>query len=165
MAVVETDEMKYDLTRHFYVLTPEHLKSEYGMDFVAKEGSLTKAKDKLMRISQSIYNYIYNSKIKNKRFWEHFLATVEDVRPTIQRALEEQARYEYEANALSLEYQIGINPLNGVKISLEDLRGQRRIALQAENELRFYANGVLLTTGKEFIIYSDSEFDYTTMGY
>ena len=165
MAVLDTDAMKYDLVRHFYVLQPEYLKNEYGWDFVAKEGSLTKAHNKLVEISRMIYNTIYNCKMKNKRFWEHFLATVSDVRPTIQTALEEQARYEWESNVTALDKQIGINFVNGIKTDLIDLRGQRRIALEAENALRFYANGVLLNVAKENLIYSDSEFDYTTMGY
>ena len=165
MAVTNTNAMKYDLQRHFYVLEPEYLKSEYGLDFVERYGSLTKAHNKLVEVSRMVYNTIYNCKLKNKRFWEHFLATVADVRPTIQTALEEQARYEYESNVTALDKQIGINFVNGIKADINDLRGQRRIALEAENALRFYANGALLSTGKEFLMYSDSEFDYTTMGY
>lgn len=162
-----TTAMNYDTTRHLYVLNVAYLKSEMGIDLEEREGSLTRAKDKCYQISRTVYNYIYNHKLKNKRLWEYYLAFDEDVRTVIQNCLEEQARYEWESNASMLEYQLGVNLLNGVKIDRDTLRGERRVAVATEDILRNYKNGLLVSTGRELYLsaFSQTEFDYTTMGY
>ncbi len=161
----DTSAMKYNTTHHKYVLDIEWLKTNYEIDFVDKEGSITKAKNKLLQISTRIYNYIYNHKQRSKRFWEWYLAFNEDVREVIQEALVQQCIFENESNASLLQHQIGINLLNGIKISENDLKGTRGIALEAENTLRNYKDGMLLYTGKQIYLPEDSVFDYTEYGY
>jgi len=161
----DCEVMKYDKRYHKYLLNYEYMKNEYGMDFVAEFGSKTQAKNRMLKVSNRIYNHIYNHKLNNKRYWEYYLAFEENVRETIKKALIYQAMYEYDAHISELQNTIGINVLNGTKIKLEDLRGQRGIALEAENELRFYKNGLLIQIGKEFISVNDSTFNYDEMGY
>lgn len=161
----DTKAMKYNTTHHKYILDIEWLKENYGIDFVDKEGSSTKAKNKLLQISTRIYNYIYNHKQRSKRFWEWYLAFNEDVREVIQEALVQQCIFESESNVSLLQHQIGINLLNGIKISENDLKGSRGIALEAENTLRNYKDGMLLYTGKQIYLPEDSVFDYEEYGY
>lgn len=161
----DTKAMKYNPTHHKYILDIEWLKENYEIDFVDKEGSSTKAKNKLLQISTRIYNYIYNHKQRSKRFWEWYLAFNEDVREVIQEALVQQCIFESESNVSLLQHQIGINLLNGIKISENDLKGSRGIALEAENTLRNYKDGMLLYTGKQIYLPEDSVFDYEEYGY
>lgn len=162
-----TNAMRYDMVKHLYVLEPAYIKATFDYDFEVREGSLTKARDKMYQISRTVYNFIYNHHLKNKKFWEYYLAFDEEARAVIQNCLEEQMRYEWESNVSMLEYQIGINLLNGVKIDKSDLRGTRRIAVAVEDTLRNWKNGMLLFGGREMYIsaYSQTEYDYTTMGY
>ena len=161
----DTSAMKYNITHHKYILDIEYLKKTYEIDFVDKEGSQTKAKNKLLQISTRIYNYIYNHKQRSKRFWEWYLAFNEDVREVIQEALVQQCIFESESNVSLLQHQIGVNLLNGIKISENDLKGSRGIALEAENTLRNYKDGILLYTGKQIYLPEDSVFDYEEYGY
>lgn len=155
--------MTYNTERHLYVLNHAYLKSTYEIDFVDTTGSETKAKNLCLQISVRVYNYIYNHKLKTKKYWEYFMAFNEEVRDVIQTALIEQALYEYASNASQLQNQIGINLLNGIKINLNDLRGERGIALETVNTLRTWENGLLLFSGREYITTQD--YDYTTDGY
>ncbi|MCK9575883.1 MAG: hypothetical protein WC143_08195 [Eubacteriales bacterium] len=164
---LDTTAMTYSTTRHMYILEIVYLKNEMGIDLETREGSATKAKDKAYQVSRTIYNFIYNHHLKNKRYWEYFLAFDIEVRAIIQNCLEEQMRYEWESNASMLEYQIGVNLLNGTKISQDDLRGKRRIAVAVEDILRNYENGMLIFSGREMYLsgYAQTEYDYTEMGY
>lgn len=160
-----TTAMKYNSTHHKYILDIEWLKNVYEMDFVDKEGSTTKANNKLLQISIRIYNYIYNHKQRSKRFWEWYLAFNDEVRSVIQEALVQQCIFEYQSNVSLLQQQIGVNLLNGVKISEIDLKGSRGIALEAENALRNFKDGILLYGGKHIYLPEDSVFDYEEYGY
>ena len=160
-----TSAMKYNSVHHKYVLDMEYLKKTYEIDFVKKEGSATKAYNKLLQISTRIYNYIYNHKQRSKRFWEWYLAFNDDVREVIQEALVQQALFENESNVSLLQHQVGVNLLNGIVISEKELKGSRGIALEAENTLRNYKDGMLLYTGKQIYLPEDSVFDYTEYDY
>ena len=85
----DTKAMKYNPTHHKYILDIDWLKEIYEIDFVDKEGSSTKTKNKLLQISTRIYNYIYNHKQRSKRFWEWYLTFNEDVREVIQEAFKD----------------------------------------------------------------------------
>ena len=154
-----TSQMKYDTNKHLYTLDLEHVKNTLGIDFVDKEGSDIKARDTLFQISRTVYNWIYSHThyIKQMEFW---LAMDEEIRPIIQWALEEQARYEFEMSAEYLAMQSGINVVNGIQIPLDRLRGWTRIAPEAENILR---NNRLLYQGQRFML--KREFDYESEGY
>ena len=159
---VDTTQMTYDFDHHVYVLDIEYIKNELGLDFVAKERSLTKAKDKMYQCSRLLYDYIYVHTLNRKRLLEYNLAVQVDLRPVIQEALEWQVRYEYESSVMALTRTVGVNPLNGITLKLNDLRGQRAISLQAENILLY--NG-LLYTGRYNSIVDESELVYETLGY
>lgn len=161
----DTSAMKYNKAYHLYVLDTQYLNKTYGIDFVNKYGSLTKANNKLLQISLRIYNYIYNHKQRSKRFWEWYLAFNDEVRDVIQRALIQQVIFEDESSVSLLQHQIGINFLNGVKISEVDLKGSRGIALEAENILRNYKDGMLLYGGKQIYLPDDSVFNYEESDY
>ena len=150
-----TTAMSYDYNKHLYILNFEYVNSEFGLDFVEKEGSTVKAKDRMYQISRTIYNYIYAHTHYIKAM-EKWLALDEDLRPFIQMALEEQARYEYEMSAEFLSYQSGINVINGIIIPIDRFRGQVRISPEAENILR---NNRLLYQGQRFML--ETEYDYT----
>jgi hypothetical protein len=156
-----TKEMAYSTKWHMYILDVEYVKNTLGLDFIQKEGSKTRAQDKMYQISRVIYNYIYVHTQRQKLI-EYNLAMVEEYRPIIQEVLEWQTRFEYESNPLLLSMQLGVNPLNGITINLNDLRGQRVIAKQAEDIL-LYKN--LLYTGGYNNVTRDSELDYDTLGY
>jgi hypothetical protein len=149
-----TTAMNYDYNKHLYILNFVYVNSEFGLDFVEKEGSEVKAKDRMYQISRTIYNYIYahTHYIKPMQRW---LALDEDLRPVIQSLLEEQARYEYEMSAEFLSYQSGINVLNGIVIPLDKFRGVARIAPEAENIMR---QNRLLYQGQRFLL--EKEFNY-----
>jgi len=154
----DTDSMKYDYTHHKYVLDVAAFATATGNDFVALEGSLTKAKDKMYQISRTIYNFIYKHTHYRKSM-EYWLATETTLRPVIQEALEEQARYESLMNAEYLKVQNGVNMLNGMQIPLERFRGEASIAPDAIEILR---TNYVLYTGQRFLI---AEHDYTTDAY
>ncbi len=158
----DTNQMKYSTKWHLYILDVEYVKNELGLDFIEKEGSLTRAKDKMYQISRVIYDWIYLHTLNKKRFMEYNLAMGEDFRPIIQEALEWQARYEYESNAILLSMQLGVNPLNGITLHLNDLRGQRVISKTAEDIL---LNANLLYTGGYNTTMREDDFDYDEMGY
>lgn len=152
-------DMRYNLTKHLYVLELGYVKKELGLDFVEKEGSETKAKDKMYQISRTIYNYIYkHTHYRNQM--EYWLATDSDIRPMILQALEEQARYEYEMDAEFLSKQSGVNVVNGIQIPLARFRGDMRISPDAVDYLR---DKKLLYMGQRF--FTNSEHDYTEDGY
>lgn len=155
----DTSAMIYNYDKHLYVLDLDYLNTTLGLDFTSKEGSETKAKDKLYQISRTIYNYIYKH-THYRDFMEYRLAFDETLFDTIQQALEEQARYEYEMDAQYLAYQSGINVLNGVRIPLSDLRGDARISPDAIDLLR---SKKLLYTGQFFRM--PVAYDYDEMGY
>jgi transglutaminase/protease-like cytokinesis protein 3 len=161
MAILDTAQMKYNYTRHKYVLEMEYLKNDFGIDMVEETGSVTKGKDKLYQTARTIYNWIYAHTNYRKQM-EYWLAFDEDLRPIIQEALEEQIRFEIEVNAEFLAKQSGINPLNGVQISLDKFRGKARISPDAQNILR---NAKLLYQGQRFLLARESTFDYDEMGY
>ena len=163
--VADTDVIKYNTSYHLFVLDVTNLKNQYGIDFVETTGSKTKADNLALRISQRIYNYIYNHKQRSKRYWEWYLAFEPDVQETLAQALIEQAIFENESNASQLQNQLGVNLLNGTSISLEVLRGERGLALNAINIIINYRDGLLFYTGKEMYLSPTSEFDYTEMGY
>ena len=154
-----TEQMKYDYTKHIYMLEVEYLKNSLGLDFVVKEGSLTKAKDKMFQISRTIYNYIYKH-THYRDYMEYRLALDDTLREVIQSVLEEQARYEYEMNAEYLSKQSGINLVNGIQIPLERMRGVARISPDAADLL---LSKKLLFTGQFFRV--PINYDYTEMGY
>jgi len=149
-----TNAMSYDYNKHLYILNFEYVNSEFGLDFVEKEGSTVKAKDRMYQISRTIYNYIYAHTHYIKAM-ERWLALDEELRPIIQMILEEQARYEYEMSAEFLSYQSGINVLNGIIIPLDKFRGVARIAPEAENLMR---QNRLLYQGQRFLL--EKEFNY-----
>jgi len=154
----DTNAMIYDYTHHKYVLDPITFATETGMDFVAYEGSLTKAKDKMYQIARTIYNHIYrHTHYRNQM--EYWLAVETTLRPIIQEALEEQARYEYQMNVEYLKLQSGVNPLNGTQIPLERFRGAVVISPDAQVVL---AHNGLLYTGQRFLV---ETHDYTVDGY
>ena len=155
----DTLQMKYNYDKHLYILTLNYLKSDFGLDFIEKEGSETKAKDRLFQISRTIYNYIYSHTHYIKEV-EYALAFDETLRFVIQSALEEQARYEYEMSAELLSKQSGINVLNGIIIPMDRIRGMIRIAPEAENILR---NNRLLYQGQRFVL--KTTYDYESEGY
>lgn len=161
----DTSAMKYNRVYHKYILNAEYLAKTYEIDFIEKYGSKTKAQNKLLQISMRIYNYIYNHKQRSKRFWEWYLAFNEEVRDVIQQALIQQVIFEDESNVSMLQHQIGINLLNGIKISENDLKGSRGIALEAENILRNYKDGMLLYAGKQIYLPDDSGFNYEESDY
>jgi len=150
MAVVIGTDMSYNYTKHFYTLNVDYVKNELGIDFVESEGSLTKAKDKMLQISRTIYNYIYKH-THYKAQTEYWLATDSDLRPIILSVLEEQARYEYDVNAEYLSKQSGLNVLNGVQININKFRGEARISPDAIDILRqnkmLYVGQRFFTTG------------------
>lgn len=154
----DTDQMKYDYTYHKYILDVPAFATKTGIDFVALEGSLTKAKDMMYRISRTVYNFIY-SHTHYRNAMEYWLATTTDVRAIIQEALEEQARYQAEMSAEFLKYQSGINFQNGVQIPMERIRGESVISPDAVNILR---ENKLLYTGQRFFV---QIHDYTTDAY
>ncbi len=156
-----TKEMKYDTNRHKYLLLVEHVRDSLGIDFVDKEGSDTKAKDKMFQISRTVYNWIYahTHYVKQMEYW---LAMDEEIRPIIQQALEEQARYEFEMSAEYFAMQSGINVVNGIQIPIDRFRGEVRIAPEAENVLR---NNRLLYQGQRFLTTQRSTFNYESEGY
>jgi hypothetical protein len=157
--------LTYDFDYHMYVINPDYLKNAFDVDFISREGSLTKAKNLCRSFSQVIYNYIYNHKLKNKRYWEYVLAFDDNLRDVIRKCLIEQALYENESSVSKLQNQIGINFLNGIVISKNDLRGIRRIATAVEDILRNYENGVLINTMVQTYRLSSTVYDYDTMGY
>lgn len=161
----DTSIMKYNTTYHRYVLDNNWLKTTYDIDFVDSEGSEKRANNKLLKITNRIYNFIYNHKQRSKRYWEWYLAFNDEVRAVIQEALIQQALFESESNVSALQDQIGVNPLNGIVISEKDLKGTRGIALEAENTLRFFKDGILLYGGKQIYLPDDSSFSYETLGY
>lgn len=163
--LADTDALKYNTTHHMFVLDVEYLKNTWGIDFIAKEGSKTKAENKLLKISIRIYNYIYNHKQRNKEYWEYYMAFKDDIQPTLRNALEQQALFDYESNAMDLQNLLGVNPLNGTTISLNEIRGDRGIAIEAINALRNYKDGLLIYSGKEMYLPQTSAFDYDEMGY
>jgi len=155
-----TNEMAYSTTKHLYILDVEHVKNSFGLDFVAKEGSSTKAKDKMYQISRTIYNHIYKHTHYKMQF-EYWLAMNEELRPIIQNALEEQARYEYDMNAEYLSKQSGVNVVNGIQIPLTRFRGEARISPDADDILR---QNKLLYTGQRFYT-TGSSHDYVAENY
>lgn len=159
------DALRYDMDYHLYVLNHEYMKANYEIDFVEREGSLTRANNLFRSISQTIYDYIYLHKLKNKRYWEYILAFDEEIRDVIKKVLIEQALYEWDANVSKLQNQIGINFLNGVIINKNELRGIRRISLNAENILKNYRNGILVNTTVQMYVPTSALYDYEEMGY
>jgi hypothetical protein len=154
----DTDSMKYDLTYHKYILDVAAFNTKTGIDFVAIEGSLTKAKDMMYRISRTVYNFIYaHTHYRNQM--EYWLATQTDLRPIIQEALEEQARYQSDMSAEFLKYQSGINFQNGMQIPMDRIRGEVSISPDTVAILR---DNKLLYTGQRFYV---ETHDYTTDGY
>lgn len=151
--------MVYNYDKHLYILDVEHVKNSLGIDFVDLEGSLTKAKDKLYQISRTIYNFIYKH-THYRNYMEYRLALDEDLRDTIQQALEEQCRYEVEMSAEYLSKQSGVNLINGMQIPLDRFRGEARISPDAHDLLR--SKG-LLYGGQ--IARMPMTYDYEEMGY
>ena len=160
-----TNVMKYNKLYHRYVLNKEWLKETYDIDFISIEGSEKKADNRMLQISNRIYNFIYNHKQRSKKYWEWFLAFDEEVRHVLKEALIQQAIFESESSASMLQNQIGINPLNGIVNSQNELKGTRGIALEAENTLRFFKDGMLLYGGKQMYLPEDTVFSYEELGY
>lgn len=157
----DTKQMKYSKKWHMYILDVQYLKSELGLDFVAKEGSLLRAKDKLYQVSRVLHNFVYNH-ARMPKIVEYSFAFDEELRPILQEALEWQARYEYESNAIKFSQQLGVNVLNGITINSYDIRGWRVISPQAEDILR---NNNLLYIGRYSNYVQDDELDYEELGY
>jgi len=157
----DSKEMKYSLKYHMYILDVENVKNEIGLDFIARDGSLTKAKDTMYKLSRTVYQFIYGH-TRYKKQMEYWLAKDGELRPIILQVLEEQARYEYETNAEYLSIQSGINVLNGVRVPLKELRGLVRVAPAVEEILR---NSGLLYQGQRFIPTSNDTFDYDSGEY
>jgi hypothetical protein len=155
----DTDAMFYDFDKHLYILNHEWVKNQFGLDFIEKEGSLTRAKDRMYRISRNIYNFIYahTHYIKQMQKW---LAVDYEMRPFVQQALEEQARYEYDMSAEFFSEQSGINVVNGVQIPIDRFRGIVRISPYAEDVMR---QNRMLYQGQRFLTeknFADDEYDY-----
>ena len=150
-----TKEMNYSKKYHMYILNYTYLQSEFGIDFVEKEGSDTKAKDMMYKISRTVYEYIYLHS-QYKKQMEYWLALDETLRPIILRALEEQARYEFETSAEYFSIQNGINLVNGMQIPLDRMRGMVRIAPSTETILR---NNKLLYQGQRFMVKTDMDYE------
>jgi hypothetical protein len=163
--VADTTALTYNTTHHMFVLDPEYLKDTWDIDVIKRYGSKTKAINGLLKISIRIYNYIYNHKQRNKEYWQYYLAFSTEVTDTLRQTLEQQALFDSESNAMSLQNVLGVNLLNGKVVALEHLRGDRGIAIEALNALRNYKDGLLIYIGKEMYLPQTSEFDYDEMGY
>jgi len=161
----DTTALTYNTTHHLFVLNPEYLKTTWDIDFVVKYGSKTKAVNQLLKISIRIYNFIYNHKQKNKTYWQYYLAFTDDVMLMLKEALEQQALFDYESSAMSLQKLLGVNPLNGKVIKLEHLRGDRGVSLESINSIRNYKEGLLLYSGKEMYLPQTTDYDYDDLGY
>ncbi|HOO43433.1 MAG TPA: hypothetical protein PKU69_00040 [Bacillota bacterium] len=152
-------DMKYNYSKHMYVLDVLYCKSELGIDFEISEGSMTKAKNKLLRISKAVYTYLYAFTRYYKQM-EYWLANDSDLRQPILDMLEEQAIYEYNMSAEMLSMQSGVNVLTGQNIKLSNFRGEVRIAPNIPLIVQRYH---LDFTGNRFL--TDFKGDYTTDSY
>jgi len=158
----DTNEMYWDYNKHIYILNVEYLKNNLGLDFVEKEGSLTRAKDKMYQISRQIFNFILGHQVFNRRYLEYLIAFDSALRPIMQEVLEWQARFEYDSNVTDLKKALGINPLNGIVINRRELTGIRTIHDEAYMIL---LNNGLLFTGRYRTNMFEDDFDYEEMGY
>ena len=154
-----TNEMKYNLKKLMYILEVEHALNELGLDFVEKEGSETKARDRLYQISRTVYNWIY-AHTTYKKYMEYELAMNEKLRPIILNVLEEQARYEFEMSAEYFSMQTGVNVVSGTIIPVEKFRGVLKVAPAVDDILR---NEKLLFQGQRPFI--NKTYDYERDGY
>src|SRR6056297_3470726 len=99
----DTKEMYWDYNKHIYILNVEYLKNNLGLDFIEKEGSLTRAKDKMYQISRQMFNFILGHQVFNRRYLEYLIAFDSALRPIMQEVLEWQARFEYDSNVTDLK--------------------------------------------------------------
>jgi len=158
----DTKQMYWDYDRHIYILKVEYVKNTLGLDFIEKEGSLTRAKDKMYQVSRQIFNFILGHQSFNRRYLEYNIAFDDEIRDVIQEVLEWQTRYEYDSNVTDVKKAVGINPLNGIVINRRDLTGLRTIHDEAYMLL---LNNGLLFTGRFRTNMFEDEFDYEKMGY
>jgi hypothetical protein len=154
-----TNQMNYNYNKHLYVLDVSYVKTELGLDFIDKEGSLTRAKDKMYLCSKEVYEYIYKHTTYRK-YMEYRLAFDESLRQVIQECLELQARYEFDMDAQYLSYQNGVNLQNGVVVNYDKFRGELRVAPLVVDVLR---GEKLLFSGQQFRL--PTSYDYETLGY
>lgn len=142
------NEMIYDRQKHRYILTEIGIAN--GMNVVLQDelnmtGVMNTAcaiKDFLNDVSFFVYEYIY-SHSADRMVTEYMLAKKTHMRDVIKTAMISQAKYLKDNGDVA--NQAGINFGNMSFVSLEEIRGDRRISPYTKSQL---ANAGLLYTGR-----------------
>lgn len=142
------NEMIYDINKHRYILTEAGVTN--GINVVLREelniahtaNAAAEIRNFLEEVSDAVYEYVY-SYCFDRAITEYMLAKVPEYREVIKSAMLKQAKYMYINGNVANE--AGVDFAKGFAMSLDDLRGDRRISAYAKNEL---ANSGLLYTGR-----------------
>lgn len=141
------NDMVYDFKKHRYILTAAAAQNALNVVLSAALNSsdpqnpAAEVENFLNEVSMSVYEYIY-SHSRSRQVIEYLLAKEPNFREVLKEAMEWQAKYFY-VNA-NIAQEAGVDLRRGFAMTLEDLRGDRRISPYARNVL---ANAGLLYSG------------------
>jgi len=131
IAPKDSNEMRYDFKSHKFVLTlavVNSLDGRYKSEEIAKR--------RLISISNTIYNYIYeHSNSHNKAFLEFYLNCTEQGQAIIYNAMYNQLLADLENGYESIGIQNNIDYSNGSIVSREQQK-LNRICLDSEIEIQ-----------------------------
>lgn len=125
--------MTYDYTMHKYVLQPNYVKKELGIDWETLNNNgdanpSTLGIRLLKQVSNTVYNYIY--KDRDKERLEYEMATVYSLRDMIREMLLSQCLYFF-TNGLLQNYS-GVNIVKGSAMDIRLIRGRAKVSDDVE---------------------------------
>jgi hypothetical protein len=125
------DSMEYEKSIHGYVLTPQAVLRELGIDLAAAGNIVGSANPsayisrKLRENSRTVYRYLKENSI-DTQLWARVLAKAPSVRDMIKEMLLGQIEYEYSTGYSAI--MSGINPTTGAIMDITAIRGRAKIA-------------------------------------
>lgn len=128
--------MKYDYTKHRYVLTEKGVLTELGenldviLNATGDANPSTLAERFLARVSQTVYTTLYRNS-QGEAYLEYILATYPPLRPRIMEMLQAQTLYMLMNGDIGL--MSGVNVAKGQAMDINALRGRARLAPEVED--------------------------------
>lgn len=137
------DDLVYDFAEHRYFLTIDSAQNNLGIDLANALGSEAKATRLVRKVSDFIYDYIYNfTREQNAVLIEYKIAKNDpqsgepEWRGALKKAMIEQLDYALQSDGDLIGYQHGVNIDKGTFMNVKNLRGRVEICAAAEKILK-----------------------------
>ena len=136
ISIISDEYMEYDLKSHKYILTPQAVLEELGVDLHEVYGSDDKITKELKKRTKEVYHWLYSKAPASKYHIEYLIATGGIYREAVFEALLGQVEYAIESAGSQVALQPGVLLSKGSVVPLEQLRGDVVVSLRTQQALQ-----------------------------